>query len=364
MMKHNKVQKLNCVLFLTLIGSLTVANLAAPKKTFSENENRTLASFPAFSLSSEFSDQFEQWFSDHFVARDFWIEGKAAIKKGTGFLENNGVYWVRNERLTSVFQTVDEEQLSRNIESLNAFTETNQIQAHLILVPTASYSEESLLPAGAYQVNQPEVISRIYARISRMNCVNLSDTLKNRPDAYFRTDHHWNEKGAYLGYEAVARNVLGKEPNPFTYTEAASEFSGTMLSRSGSFWFPKDQIIQMRPDFDLQVRVRIGDGPEKNSLFFTEHLSKKDKYPYYVDGNHPYVHIQTNVSNGRKALLIKDSFAHILLPYLASEYEELEVVDLRYYHSPVSDLLKDHQDVYFIYSLDQFCSDTNLIYLR
>jgi hypothetical protein len=42
------------------------------------------------------------------------------------------------------------------------------------------------------------------------------------------------------------------------------------------------------------------------------------------------------------------------------------MIDLRYYHSPVSELIEDTQntDLYFIYSLDNFAEDPNVVFLR
>ena len=168
-----------------------------------------------------------------------------------------------------------------------------------------------------------------------------------------------------MGYAAICRNVLNKDPNRFTYTLASNSFEGTMYSRSGAFWTKPDSIYTITPESGEQnVTVDYDNEHTENSLYSKDRLNEKDKYTYYVDGNHAYVDIRTDVTNGRKALLIKDSYSHILIPFLATEYSEIELVDLRYYHSPVSDLLKDDQDVYVLYSLDNFCSDMNLAFLR
>ena len=101
-----------------------------------------------------------------------------------------------------------------------------------------------------------------------------------------------------------------------------------------------------------------------DSLYSTDRLSTKDQYAYYVDGNHAYVDIKTNMNTNKKAVIVKDSYAHILMPFLATEYSEIQMVDLRYYRGNVSDLLDDQTDLYFIYSLDNFCTDPNLAFLN
>jgi hypothetical protein len=68
------------------------------------------------------------------------------------------------------------------------------------------------------------------------------------------------------------------------------------------------------------------------------------------------------VNNGKKAVIVKDSYAHILVPYLAQEYSEIDLVDLRYYKNAVSSLITDPSstDVYVIYSLDEFTGSRSL----
>ncbi|MDO4520759.1 MAG: hypothetical protein Q4B44_03870, partial [Erysipelotrichaceae bacterium] len=103
------VQGITCLVFVMFIFVLTVINIFDPKKDFSENENRSLA--PAVNtdikniLFGSFDTEFENWFSDHFVFRDSWIEAKSSLRKDTGAIENNGVYFSRGSRLIQQFLT-------------------------------------------------------------------------------------------------------------------------------------------------------------------------------------------------------------------------------------------------------------------
>jgi len=67
-----------------------------------------------------------------------------------------------------------------------------------------------------------------------------------------------------------------------------------------------------------------------------------------------------------KLLVIRDSYANCLGGFLAESYETVVMVDLRYYKKPVSELLaaEDFTDVLVCYSIGNFLTDTNLIWLR
>ncbi|MDD6599719.1 MAG: DHHW family protein [Galactobacillus timonensis] len=349
---------------------VSLLNVFAEKTDVSWNENRTLQEMPstqpATLFSGNFDEQFEKWFSDHFVNRDKWIELNAIARKATGAIENNGVYFAQDGRLVQQFQTVNETTLQANIDTVNAFCTDHGVKANIFLVPTAAWGAANELPVGASDVDQKALLQEIKQKFPDQTFIDYTELASPSPNLYYRTDHHWNEKGAYQGYVAIASQVLNKIPNAFIYTEVSDSFEGTMYSRSGAFWVSPDPIYEIDPDgSDLQVSVSYDDGDTvTDSLYSTDRLSTKDQYAYYVDGNHAYVDIKTNMNTNKKAVIVKDSYAHILMPFLATEYSEIQMVDLRYYRGNVSDLLDDQTDLYFIYSLDNFCTDPNLAFLN
>lgn len=73
------------VLFSALILLGVLAALLLPDRSFSENENRYLAKFPAFTLSTVFSGkfmkEFETYVSDQFPGRDGWVQLKAEAQR-------------------------------------------------------------------------------------------------------------------------------------------------------------------------------------------------------------------------------------------------------------------------------------------
>jgi uncharacterized protein with gpF-like domain len=91
-----------------------------------------------------------------------------------------------------------------------------------------------------------EMIEQIAAQMKEQNFINVCDELKDQED-YFKTDHHWNEKGAYAAYEKICASVLHTEPQQFTYTKVADDFKGTMYSKSGAFWTSGEDLYRIDP---------------------------------------------------------------------------------------------------------------------
>ena len=109
--KQKQIRMTVTGVFCLFIFALSVANLFAPKKDFSENENRMLSPFPSLSarniLLGDFDTEFETWFADHFIGRDDWIMRKASLRTDFGAIDNNGVWLCRDHRLVSQFLTCD-----------------------------------------------------------------------------------------------------------------------------------------------------------------------------------------------------------------------------------------------------------------
>ncbi len=362
------VSVLTILCFTGVIGVFSVWNVLAPKETVSWNENRTLAPAPDLSpahiFGGNFDDDFETWFSDHFMNRDFWIELKSMIRRGSLAIENNEIYYAGGDRLVSRFASADDAVLQANIETICEFSSgTEHHTASILLVPTAAWGAKSALPAGAWDIDQNALLNSIENSVSGITMIHLPESLQD-PSCYFRTDHHWNEAGAYLGYQAIAEQVLGKVPNTFRYELASDSFVGTMYSKSGAFWTAPDPIYTIIPDTAVTAETVLDDGTVLDGVYNPQRLNEKDKYTYYIDGNHAREDIHTDTANGKTAVIVKDSYSHILVPYLITEYENLILIDLRYYHAPVSELVNDSCDLYFIYSLDNFASDPNLAFLR
>ena len=62
-----------------------------------------------------------------------------------------------------------------------------------------------------------------------------------------------------------------------------------------------------------------------------------------------------------RLLVVKDSYANSFIPYLLYHYDEVYVVDLRYYSLKLSDYMKENsiQNVLVLYNFTNFATDTN-----
>ena len=163
--------------------------------------------------------------------------------------------------------------------------------------------------------------------------------------------------------ELLDRDYLTRDA--FT-VESFDGFYGSTYSRSG-LWLTKGESVEL---WNAGGSFRVTNGESEtvsNDLFYRQRLEELDKYTVYLDGNHSLVRIENTEAQGKgKLLVIRDSYANCLGTFLAHSYESVVLVDLRYYKNPVSELLaaEEFTDVLICYSLGNFMTDTNMIFLR
>jgi len=92
------------------------------------------------------------------------------------------------------------------------------------------------------------------------------------------------------------------------------------------------------------------EGPVKLKVIDMYHATQKNKYRVFISGDRPLGIIKTEVSNGKKILIIKDSYGNAMVPFLLPHYEEIYVVDPRQYGKNIFNLIQDNeiQEVLFL----------------
>ena len=363
-------------LFFAVIFLFPIVSLIVPDETFSELENRTLKSAPTLSaetiLDKSFMDDTETYMADHIVLRDEIAKAKSAIELAAGKRELGGVY-VCSDKLVEHIDTPDKTVTAQNADAINAFAEKykGKIDTTVMLVPTAETIYSSSLPMSAPYFDQTTYIKSFYDTLQNVNTVDAYAVLSAHQNEYiyYRTDHHWTSYGAYLGYTALAKslNLKAATHDMFNIEHVANDFLGTLYSKAlchEDFADAIDLYTYSQGDPVSEVVRYMGKNTQTySSLFFRENLEGKDKYTVFLGQNAPVVKINTNIKNGKKLIVFKDSYANSMMQFLTLHYEEIAVVDLRYLNVPLSEYqidLNDYQQALFLYNVGTFTDDQSM----
>ncbi|WP_261176577.1 DHHW family protein [Anaerobacillus sp. CMMVII] len=229
-----------------------------------------------------------------------------------------------------------------------------------------------MLPMYAETYSQKETLENIEKELAdTLVYLDVYESLNRKKDdsIYFRTDHHWTMRGAFYAYETAAK-ALAVTPfrsEDFHHTIVSDNFYGTYHSKAKPRRITPDTIEVFEPKFEISYRVEYEGGQSiTDTLFEWNFLNRKDQYALFLNGNHSHVKITSSIQNGRKLAVMKDSYAHAFLPFLANHFEELHVIDLRYYRLSIDTYLSEHDisEVLFLYNIANFTNDSNLIWLQ
>ena len=329
----------------TLILALGIAFFLLPDRQISDKENRTLAQAPALRassvLSGEYTEKLGEYFADQFPGRDAFISIKAYSELAFLKRENNGVIYGKESTLIPKTPDYDFSRLERNLSSAAVFSDTCGIPVLLAPLPRTADVFAERLPS-YYPAHQDDALwDSLYAAAKERGvpCVSLHDPLceSNR---YYRTDHHYTTDGAYLVYCLLAGD-LGYEAyeESFFERETVSEnFCGTAMRTSGFYLVPTDSIVLYRYEGDDAYTVKTSDGEDMRGFYDFDALNGTDQYAIFLGGNHARVDVSADGAGRQKLLVIRDSYADCLTPFLALHYD-LTLIDLRYYTENIQKLV-------------------------
>lgn len=356
-------------MFVVAIFGFCLVSWVLPDKDFSAEENRTLASFPSFSVAgvqdASFMNGLEDWNADQFVGRNAWTGLQVGVNRLLGKQEFNGVFLGKDDYLIQAPTEPDYEQVDANIAAINQFVARNpDLSMNMIVAPNASTTMVDWLPKGAAVHDQQKDKELLQSDCS-VPLVDVEDVIGENVDQgmYYRTDHHWTTHAARLTLDAAAGS-LGIEPvSDYETVTVTDGFQGTLASTSG-IRKSRDEIQVLVPQgADVRYTVRDSDNSSKRtSVYDSEKLQEKDKYQVFFGGNHAMVDIQTTVKEPRRLLVVKDSYANAFVPLLIPYYNEIVMVDPRYYTDDIDTLIssKGITDVLFLYNMDTFMTDSDI----
>ncbi len=352
--------KITVFIFLTLLFVLSFLNLFNPEKSFSDNENRKLQEFPEVKtndiFSGRFTDKLDNWVSDQFIFRDGFITIKAVSNLLLGKLENNEVYIGKDNYLIERFVLNSKKVLNANLQAIK------NLNADIILIPSNSYVSKDKLMPFSYNTDPNEIFDGI--NFGNLNYIDVSDDMESSD--YFKSDHHININGAYKIYKVFAE-YKGFRLQNFTLENVANDFKGTMYSKSGLFYLVGEKLDNFKELNNLNVEVIYDSRIVKNSVLNYENLDKKDKYTFFMDGNHSLVEIDNlDDKSGNNLLIITDSYGHIFAPLLVNHYDTISMIDMRYYRNSVSEYINSNNinNILIFYGLENFCEDDSLRLLK
>ena len=252
----------------------------------------------------------------------------------------------------------------------------DSVTIYCMPIPT---STEYYLPDGVSKKikKQWPVINNIFTSLEEgVKAVDIYHVLAKhvKEPIYLRTDHHWAPLGAYYAAEKFA-SVAGVPFRDLSHYQADTvhNFVGTM------YMYSKDISVKKAPEdfiwyepteaeyqasyiyYGLCKKYHVtGESREKEGPYF---YPRKDgegsAYATFMNADGLLCKVRTKVGNGRRLIIIKDSFGNAVPGYLFYSFEEIHVIDCRYFTKNIIKYVKDNHitDILFANNTGSCCTD-------
>ena len=368
------------ILFSVFFVGVFVLDCLTPDREISELENTTLTQRPAITAQiltakglNNFFSSYTQYTKDQIPGRDGWISLQSFVEtalfqktqSGGVLLGSEGQMFNRTFGLVSS----EEKTFPRNVAAVTSLSARYPGKVYAMVVPAASVIYPERVPAAAPILDETVYLNQIQTAVEESGgtFVSVEQTLADHKDEYiyYRTDHHWTTLGAYYAYSQFC-DLLGLTPFDLDSHQAVEipDFYGTFYSRARTWNAQPDTLTYYDLDNPMTIYTVTGagmpDAGETTGLYDLAKLGVYDKYAVFLHGNNGLSRVEGD-GEGR-ILVIKDSYANSLVPFLTANYAEIDVVDLRNCNYGLDTLIadNDYDQILVLYSFDSFKSDPYL----
>lgn len=225
----------------------------------------------------------------------------------------------------------------------------NDITVYNMVVPnhTEFGLPKRIIDSGVRSDSQANNIKVIYdntnKNVTDINCYN--ELSKHSTEyIYYNTDHHWTSLGAYYGYTAFCEEV-GLTPLDITKLEknSISGFTGSFYGSTGNAALKGNpdtvEYYTLPNKTSAQMKERMSSDTLSVPVYYPAATSGSLTYGVFCWGDTAQFVIKSDCDTGKKIAIVKDSYGNALAPYLTAHYDEVHLIDYRYWSGNLKDYM-------------------------
>ena len=216
-----------------------------------------------------------------------------------------------------------------------------------MVVPThTEFGIPQRLASEIYTQSQSQNIKTIYssytADVKPINCYNALCKHKDEY-IYFNTDHHWTGLGAYYAYQAFCEQT-GQQALALTdCTEQTIDgFEGSFYSADASL--SPDAVHYWKFPYQTHAKRQEESGAEMyDTDVYYEGAAGSGAYITFIYGDSSlFIEYNDTNKNGKKIAVVKESYGNAFVPYLTNNYEEVHIIDFRYFTQNIKEYMQEN----------------------
>ena len=320
------------VSFISLFGFISLFN----KEEISIYERRKLKAFPKIKDNNNFFDDLDKYLSDHFIIRQDFREVKGFVNYNLFNISINNKVTIKDDYLFELTET--------NYKSLdNIVAKVDEIITRFDI----NDYEFIAIPLKNHYADLDNVSEEIdeYLGVRIDNYHSLKDLLSLSD--YYHTDIHLKQER--LG--SVVSKILelcDVEEKDIEYSfNTYDKFYGSLYAKMAISMKP-DTITYLTNDLLDSIKVYSVEDKDLLDVYNVSELESLDPYSIYLNGPKAYLKIVNKNVEDRKLIIFRDSYTSSIAPLLVPYFNEIELIDLRYYGSDLLNI-DGNTKVLFIY---------------
>ncbi len=252
------------------------------------------------------------------------------------------------------------------------------------------------LPKGFQRSAKSDEREYMYKRFSdnHIPILNLTEKMIQSEDdlfdMYYKTDHHWKVECGIDAAKFISE-YLNSELDYRIDTQLFDKSNYSVIKYKncclGSIGFNAKETFVDTEDFDVffpkekaefsfEIPSRnINLSGDFNVFLDHRNLDHKEKWPFsayesYLYGNSAYIKIENrSLNDNHKILIIKDSYANAIVPYLSQVVKRVDVVDVRaslpdHFNGSVMSLIDENEYDAVLYIFNVFNYEVDRLFLK
>lgn len=335
--------------------------LLSPAMELSRIENRKLSQIPVLRLDikgfSSFPKQFESYFNDQFGFREAFIHIHNYVKAAIlNISPVAGVIMGKNNWLFLKTEPYGEEKpSSAQLEAMQLHLETKRdwlaqrgIQYIFIPAPNKQSIYPEYLPESRNTKKQDSQLDDLISYLQNNSTFTILDVRpqlingKNDSPVYYQTDHHWNDKGAFIAYQRMVDflHQWFPEMTPLSLQQmdTSSQISGGMSLANMM------GLSDVFPETFIKLKVTRPCSQKSPYIAMQSEWNEKARSNLEEEWYRMRIPLQTICSSAnRRALIFRDSFFDMVSPFFSEHFHKAVYIWTRFDYSILPDLIKQVQ---------------------
>lgn len=291
--------------------------------------------------------------------------------------------------LSFVYDKVDVDLPLENIRIFSQYLSDKGIDLLLFIPPYKSGKIDSTY-RGVYHDYSGELLHDIVQKAQQygVDVIDFQNIAESEglteEEIYFKTDHHWLPQSGLLGCKAVSPWLIDRgyeidtgyfELSNYNVNYAKYPMLGSQGIKVTSAYTDVEYLPILEPLYPTDLTVTnakagtvvtgsIGETLYDYRMVETPSLDSTKHFQFYSYGDPPLLQIHNEQrTDGKRILVIKDSFARVMVPYMCNMAEYVDVIDLRHFNGSLKTYMEENMpdSVIVIYAVGTYIDQSHYV---